>query len=153
MAHPALVVAAIVGIGVAAYKLFSDKKRVFVSYYYREDRRYKDLLSAWSANKQFEFEFDDVSADISTRSEDDGAIKRVLSQKIREADVLLVLVGQKSHRRRWIQWEVTKAKQLRKRIVAVKIRSEYQSPKALLASGATWARSFEFKAIKAAMES
>jgi hypothetical protein len=110
------------------------------------------MLKAWSENEKFEIEFDDVSADIGIKSKSDGALKRVLSRKIKEADVLLVIVGEKTYRRQWVTWEVEKALELRKRIVAVKIESTYESPKELLGVGVKWAKSFDYKAIKAAME-
>lgn len=151
MAHPALVVG-LIAIGGFALKWLSKKQRIFVSYYYRDDNKYKNLLTAWSENKKFEIEFEDGSADISVKSKSRAVVRRVLSRKIREADVLLVLVGEKSHRRSWIAWELKKAKELRKRIVAVKIKPEYQSPKELLSAGAIWAHFFSYKSIKRAIE-
>lgn len=151
MAHPAILIGlASLGVFVAT-KIFR-RTRIFVSYYYRDDSKFKNLLTAWSANRKFALEFEDASADVSIKSKSQATIKRVLSRKIGEADVLLVLVGKKSHRRRWISWEIAKAKELGKRIVAVKISSEYQSPKELLACGAVWAKSFEFEAIRRAIE-
>ena len=125
---------------------------MFVSYYYDADSRYKNILKAWSENEKFEIEFDDVSADVRIKSKSDEALKRVLSRKIREADVLLVIVGEKTHRRHWVVWEVEKALELGKRIVAVKIKSTYESPKELVGAGVKWSKSFDYKAIKAAME-
>lgn len=151
MAHP-LILIGLIGLGIAAIAKLTKKKKVFVSYYYRDDNRYKNLLSAWSANDKFDIEFEDVSADVSINSKDAAVLKRVLSRKIAESDVLLVLVGEKSYSRRWVRWEITKAKELQKRIVAVKVKPEYQSPKGLLSSGAVWARSFEYEAIKNAIE-
>lgn len=151
MPNPLLVAA--VGVGIAAlFGLFNAKKKVFVSYYYDADSRYKNMLKAWSENGKFDIEFDDVSADVGIKSETDGALKRVLSRRINEADVLLVIVGEKTHRRRWVVWEVEKALELGKRIVAVKIKSTYESPKELLGVGVKWAKSFDYKAIKASME-
>jgi len=148
-----LLVAAAVGLGIAGlFRLLKTKKKMFVSYYYDADNRYKNMLMAWSKNEKFEIEFEDVSADVRIKSETDGALKRALSRKIKEADVLLVIVGEKTHRRHWVVWEVEKALELGKRIVAVKIKSTHESPKELLGAGVKWAKSFDYKAIKAAME-
>jgi hypothetical protein len=115
----------------------------------RLDARPRPGLRAHGAQQRLT---DDVSADIGIKSKSDGALKRVLSRKIKEADVLLVIVGEKTHRRQWVVWEVEKALELGKRIVAVKIESTYESPKELLGVGVKWAKSFDYKAIKAVME-
>jgi hypothetical protein len=152
MVNP-LWVALAVGAGIAgAVKLLTSKNKVFVSYYYDADNRYKNMLKAWSKNDKFDIEFEDVSADVGIKSETDAGLKSALTRKIKEADVLLVLIGKKTHRRQWVLWEVEKALELGKRIVVVKIKSTYESPKELLGVGVKWAKSFDYKAIKAAME-
>ena len=151
MAHPALVVGLIAIGGFALRRLFK-KQRIFVSYYYRDDSKYKHLLTVWSENKKFDIEFEDGSADVSIKSKNRAVIRRVLTRKISESDILLVLVGEKSHRRPWIAWELKKAKELGKQIVAVKIKPEYQSPKELLSAGAIWAHSFSYESIRRAIE-
>jgi hypothetical protein len=152
-----LLVAVIVGAGIGAaiagvINLFSEKKKIFVSYYFDADSRYKNMLMAWSENKKFNIEFEDVSADVGIKSETDADLQRVLSRKINDADVLLVIVGERTHRRKWVLWEVEKAVELGKRIVVVKLKSTYESPKELLGVGAKWAKSFDFEAIKAAID-
>jgi hypothetical protein len=152
MPHPILVAAAVV-LGIAGLsRLFKSKRKIFVSYYYEADSRYKNILKAWSKNEKFEIEFEDVSADVGIRSETDAALKRALSRKIKNADVLLVLVGEKTHKRQWVGWEVEKALELGKRIVAVKIKSNYESPKELLGAGVRWAKSFDYETIKDVIE-
>ena len=152
-----LLVAVVVGAGICAavagvIKLFTGRTKIFVSYYYDADSRYKNMLKTWSENQKFDIEFEDVSADVGIRSETDGGLKSALTRKIKDADVLLVLIGKKTHRRKWVLWEVEKALELRKRIVAVKIKSTYESPKELLDVGVKWAKSFEYSAIKAAID-
>jgi cytochrome oxidase Cu insertion factor (SCO1/SenC/PrrC family) len=39
------------------------KKKVFVSFDYDNDKRYKALLKAWDANPNFDFYFSDLSSD------------------------------------------------------------------------------------------
>ena len=88
-------------------------------------------------------------------------IKAGLSRKIGDATYLLVLVGKYSNKpdRRaaqigdvnWQNWEINKAKELGKRLVGVKIDRAYDSPTALLGSGAYWAMSYSQPAILAAL--
>jgi hypothetical protein len=72
-----LLVAVVVGAGIGAaiagvLRLFTDKKKIFVSYYYDADKRYKNMLRAWSENDKFNIEFEDVSADVAVKSASDG---------------------------------------------------------------------------------
>lgn len=128
------------------------KKKVFVSYYYDADRHYKRLLTAWSANDKFELEFEDVSTDVSIDSNDEEYLKRVIAGEIKRCDVLLVLVGKRAHKRKWIAWEIAQARKGEKKIVAVKLRREYVSPEELLSAGATWVYGFNAEKIREAIE-
>lgn len=137
---------------IAALTLFSKKKKVFVSYYYDDDKHYKRLLTAWSANDKFSLEFEDVSTDVSIKSDNTEYIRRVISDKIDQCDVFVVLVGKKSHRREWISWEIIKAKEYRKKIIAIKGKRNYASPPELLSAGTEWVYGFEEKKIREAIE-
>jgi hypothetical protein len=119
-------------------------KKVFISYDHSEDRHYKDLLRAWDANSNFEFEFDQRSPNVAINSEDATRIKQSLARKMGEANYLLVIVGEKSHKSNWMQWEIERAKQsdMKLRLAAVKISSGYTTPSALLGSGTSFAVSF-----------
>jgi hypothetical protein len=128
------------------------KKKVFVSYDYDNDRHYKNLLLAWDANKLFDFSIHDHSADVSVNSTKATAIKSVLSRYINETTYFLVIVGAKTHKSAWVKWEIEKAVELKKRIVAVKTDRENTSPDALLGVGASWAMSFTYDAITKAID-
>ncbi|OMF48711.1 TIR domain-containing protein [Paenibacillus peoriae] len=129
-------------------------KKVFVSYDYDNDRHYKNLLLAWSANESEHFKkftFEDGSTDISVNSTDIGAIRRAISRRMKQCDIFLLLVGEKTHKSTWCDWEIEKAKELGLKLVAVKISSTNTSPKGILNAGASWARSFTFESIKNAL--
>ena len=128
------------------------KKKIFVSYDFDNDRHYKNLLLAWDKNSEFDFGFSDQSADVSIQSTNAAAIKRAISAKINAATYLLCLIGGKTSRSSWVTWEIDKAKELRKRIVAVKISYSNITPNGLLGAGVSWAFSFTFDAIKNAIE-
>lgn len=127
------------------------KKRVFISYDYDKDKHYKNLLLAWDANRLFDFSIRDHSADVSINSLDAAAIKRVISRYINEATYFLIIVGEKTHKSAWVTWEIEKAVELRKRIVAVKTSKENISPDALFGIGASWAMSFTYESISKAI--
>lgn len=148
--HP---VTLLLGAGAAllAFGRFIRKKRVFISYYYDENNQYKNLLKAWDKNKRFDVSFIDTSVDVSIRSKDASVIKRAISRKIGESDIVLVIVGKKTHKRNWVRWEIEKATQLGKKVVAVKIHRSYKSPPELLSIGAHWISSFSPEAISKAI--
>lgn len=127
------------------------KKRVFVSYDYDNDKHYKNLLLAWDSNTQFDFSMRDHSADISINSINASSIKSVISRYINEASYFLVIVGRSTHKSSWVIWEIEKAAELGKRIIAVKTDRENISPNALFGIGVNWAMSFTYEAISSAI--
>lgn len=127
-------------------------KKVFVSYDYDNDKHYKNLLLAWDKNNDFDFTMEDHSADVSINSTDAAAIKRAISRKINSSTYFLCIIGEKTHKSNWVKWEIDKAVELSKKIVAVKISSTYTSPDEILGVGASWAMSFTFDSIKNAID-
>jgi len=117
-------------------------KTIFISYDYDNDKHYKNILKAWDANGTFDFNFDDKSADVSINSTDAAAIKRAISAKINNATYFLCIVGEKTHSSSWVKWEIDKAVELNRKIVAVKTNSTNTTPSELLGVGAKWAMSF-----------
>ena len=134
--------------------------KVFVSFDYENDKKFKFLLQAWSKNHRFSVSFDDVSSG-EINSEDIGRVKAALSRKINEADIVLAIIGRyanqihKDYRligdRNWISWEVNKGKELGKKIVAVKVDNSFISPDAVKNCNASWAKSFTEDAVSKAL--
>lgn len=132
------------------------KEKIFVSFDFENDRHYKYLLNSWSSNSNFEFTFDDRSAS-EIQSDSVNVVKNVLSRKINEASTVIVIVGKeanKLHRhykeigyRNWQNFEVAKAKQLNKNLIAVQINSQYTYPEELTYSNAKRVYSFTQDAI------
>lgn len=128
------------------------KKKIFISYDYDNDRHYKTLLKAWDANGAFDFNFHDHSADVSIQSTNATAIKRAISTKINNATYFLCIIGKKTHKSGWVKWEIDKALELNKKLVAVKTDRSNTPPRGLSRVGATWAMSFTEDAIKTAVK-
>jgi hypothetical protein len=101
-------------------------KKVFVSYDHSEDVHYKDLLRAWDANTDFDFEFDLRSPNVAIDSAVASVIQATLTKKMKEADFILVIIGRKSYASNWIKWEIKRAQQddTKLKFAAVKINSE-----------------------------
>lgn len=136
------------------------KKKVCISFDYTNDKDYRYTLSMWNANPNFEFGINDKTPK-EIQSSDFSRIKAVLTQKIDSATYLLVIIGKYANAIdkdsdkigdiNWQNWEINKAKELKKKIVAIKIDRSYDSPKAILSCGASWAYSFTQDAIISAL--
>lgn len=129
------------------------KKKIFISYDYDNDRHYKNLLVAWDKNDLFDFNFYDGSVTVPVNSTEAGPIRRVISQRISACPRFLCIVGKETHKSGWVTWEIEKAVDLNKKIIAVKTDRSNTTPSALYNVGAKWAMSFTFESIKKAIES
>lgn len=137
------------------------KTQVCVSFDYTNDKQYYYMLKAWDANSNFDFSFGDCTPS-EIQSESVSRIKAVLTQKIDSASYLLVIVGEEANKTHpdsreigytnWQNYEIAKAKELGKRLVAVKISRDYDSPSELLNANASWAISFTEDAIVKALK-
>ena len=130
-------------------------KKLFVSYHSdTEGTNHKNLLVAWTKNDNghFDIKLDDTSVGVSINSDNATYIKSVIKKKIKESPVFLSLVGENTHKSDWCKWEIEKAVELKKKIVAVKIKSSYQTPTELYGIGASWAMSFTYNSIKKAID-
>lgn len=117
-------------------------RKVFVSFDYDQDAKYKHMLAAWDANAGFDFSWVDQSVTVPINSTQAGPIRVGITKKMQEADLVLVIVGEHTHRSDWVIWEIAKAKELGLGLVGVKLAKSNVSPQGLLGSGASWATSF-----------
>lgn len=138
------------------YGLWKPRKRVFISFDYDHDNRYRYLLSALKENAGSAIDFEDVTPK-EIRSSDVAAVKRVLTTRIRSATHTLVIVGEyansphkdraKIGERNWQWWEIKKSIEEGKGLIAVKIKKSNAPPASLLRAGAKWALTFDVPAI------
>lgn len=128
------------------------KIRVFISFDYENDGHYKNLLVAWDRNELFDFSFYDGSVTAPVNSTAAGPIRRVISQRIAACPRFLCIVGEETFRSAWVTWEIEKAVELKRSIIAVKTERSNTTPTSLFGVGASWALSFTFASIKSALE-
>lgn len=132
------------------------KKKVFVSFDYENDKRYKFLMQAWDANPEFEFTFSDHSSG-EINSNNISVVKAGLTKKINSATHTFVIVGKEANKqhkdhkligfRNWINFEINRSKANNNKLLAIKLDKSYESPDELKGVGAEWAMSFTQKAI------
>lgn len=114
-----------------------QKKKVFVSFDYDNDRKFKYLLEAWDANPNFEFVFKDLTPD-EIFTNDIGRIKAALTAKINQSTHTLVIVGKYANSRHrdaseigfknWINFEVHQSKANQNKLVAVFLNLLNEAP-------------------------
>ena len=126
-------------------------KRIFISYDYSNDGKYKDLVLTWDKDEDLDFSFYDMSVEVSVDASDAAAIKREISARISDCSHFLCLVGRYSHKSRWVDWEIKTAMELKKKVVAVQVEKNVTTPNALYGVGTSWALSFDFDVIKKAL--
>lgn len=134
--------------------------KIFVSFDFDHDRQYKYTLNMWGANENIDFEFNDGSTK-EIQSWDIGRVKAAITTKIRQSDAILVLVGEYAdtcHKdrttigyRNWQHFEIAKAVEAGKKIIAVKIDRGNSTPNLLYGIGVSWAMSFTLDSIKRAI--
>ena len=128
------------------------KNKVFIGYDYDHDKAFKDRLLGWDANQEFDFSSYDQSFGVAVDSPGAAAIKQDLAARIGDAGYFLCIVGKESYRSGWVAWEVRKAVELKKKLVAVKTDSIYNSPSVLQRAGVSWSTMFNFDSIKQAID-
>ena len=127
------------------------KTTVFIGYEYDNDKTAKDRLLGWDVNKEFDFSAYDQAFDVAVDSEEAVAIKQDLTARIADCSLFLCVVGQDTYRNAWMAWEIRKAVEMKKKLVAAKTDSTNNSPTVIQGVGASWSTTFNFDAIKKAM--
>ncbi|MDO4872448.1 MAG: TIR domain-containing protein [bacterium] len=126
---------------------------IFISFNYTYDNKYRNIIKAWNENERiFDFTFDDRTPN-EIQTDNIATVKAVLTRKIKEAIAVVIIVGEHANElhpdykdigyRNWQNFEIAKAKELNKEIVAVQIDSHYEYPEELKKSGATRVSSFK----------
>ncbi len=128
-------------------------KEVYLSYDHENDGYYRDVLVTWSKMPGFaQFWVDDEPPSIAVDSVQAEPVKLALAKRIAAASGLLCVVGAKSHESGWTEWEIKKADEFGKRIIAVRINRDFSFPELLSDVGATCALSFTFEGIRRAID-
>jgi hypothetical protein len=105
-------------------------KKVFVSYDHSEDAHYRDLLRAWDANTEFDFEIEMRSPTVAIDSTEASRVQAALTTKMKQSEYILVIIGEKSNNSKWMNWEIDRAKQsdVNLKFAAVKIKQDNVKP-------------------------
>jgi hypothetical protein len=115
----------------------ASRRHVFISHHHADDAHVTKLTNSLS-RKGYEIRNSSIRAKPANKERlekglvSDNAIKRLLRIKMAWASTVIVLIGKETHSRPWVNWEITKAHELGKRIVGVFTRggSEADIPSA-----------------------
>ena len=130
-----------------------DSKQVYLSFDHENDGYYKDVLLTWSKMPGFaQLWVNDQPPTMPVDAPDADSLKDALARRIGAASGLLCIVGAESSTNGWMEWEIKKADELGKRIIAVRINRDVAVPELLSDMGATCAMSFTFEGIRRAIE-
>jgi hypothetical protein len=127
------------------------KNKVFIGYDYDCDKAAKDRLLGWDVNQEFDFSSYDRSFDVAVDSEQAAVFKQDLAARIGDSSHFLCIVGKETYHSAWMAWEIRKAIELKKKLVAAKTDSTNNSPTAMQRVGASWSTMFNFDSIKKAV--
>ena len=127
------------------------KNRVFIGYDYDNDKAAKDRLLGWDTNNEFCFSSYDRSFDVAVDSDEAVATKQDVAARIGDSIHFLRIVGKETYRSGWMAWEIRKAVELKKKLLAAKTDSTNNSPTAMQRVGASWITTFNFDSIKKAV--
>jgi hypothetical protein len=116
----------------------SKRKNVFISHHHNDDKHVDKFSSMMGAGGHDVRNSSVRMKPANQRRLDKGrvkdeTIKRLLRRKVSWASTVVVLIGQKTATRPWVNWEIEQANKQGKRIVGVYLKggSEADVPKAL----------------------
>ena len=99
-------------------------KNVFVSHHHKDDASI-DGLTRMVAGKGYNLRNSSIRVKpenqnrLNKKKVSDSTIKRLLRMKMRWAGKVIVVIGEKTHTRDWVNWEIDAAKSLGKPIIGV----------------------------------
>ena len=131
----------------------ANSKQVYLSFDHKNDGYYRDVLVTWSKMPGFaQLWVNDQPPAVPVDSPGAEPVKQALAKRIGAASGLLCVVGATSSTNDWMAWEIRKADELGKRIIAVRIDRDCAVPELLSDMGATCAMSFTFEGIRRAID-
>ena len=89
---------------------------------------------------------------MSIDSTDADTITSAISARINNSTYFLCIIGEKTYKSAWVKWEINKAVELGKKIVAVKIHPSNTLPDEIVGVGASLAMHFRLESIETAID-
>lgn len=93
--------------------------RLFISHSWDHVDDLKNLKGLLEQQESFDVEFYEIAPENAINSDNSTYIKRCISARIGEADIVLGIAGIYASYSEWMQWELDKAKEKGKKIIGV----------------------------------
>ncbi|WP_316738305.1 TIR domain-containing protein [Pedobacter aquatilis] len=102
----------------------SNTKNIFISHHHKDDKSVSDFISLLSG-KDYNIRNSSIrvkpenQARLDNKQIPRATLERLLSMKMRWAGTVVVLIGDQTHSRKWVNWEIKQAAEQGKRILGV----------------------------------
>ncbi len=108
-----------------------SKPRVFISFHVDDEAQVNLLRHQAKTSDQMEF------IDYSVKEPFDEKWKTQCTERIRQSSVVVVAIGENTHQREAVDWEIRKAHELGKPVIGMRIASDksHKIPKAMVEHG------------------
>lgn len=100
-------------------------RHIFLSFV-QEDLTLVNLFRGQSKNNNNDLEFSDFSVQDPFNSSNSIYIQKQITSLINRSSVVICLIGTVTHKSRWVDWEMEKARELGKGILGVRLHSSFQ---------------------------
>jgi DNA-directed RNA polymerase subunit L len=109
----------------------STKPRVFISFHVDDEAQVNLLRRQAKTSDQLEF------VDYSVKEPFDEKWKTQCTERIRQSTIVVVAIGENTHQREAVDWEIRKAHELGKPVIGMRISSDknHKIPKAMVEHG------------------
>jgi DNA-directed RNA polymerase subunit L len=107
------------------------KPRVFISFHIDDEAQVNLLRHQAKTSDQLEF------TDYSVKEPFDEKWKTQCTERIRQSTIVVVAIGENTHQREAVDWEISKAHELGKPVIGMRISSDknHKIPKAMVENG------------------
>ncbi len=108
--------------------MHDNTKDIFVSHYHTDAEKIEDMKSLLK-NKGFEMRDSSIyEAKAKNDANNEDYIKALIRPHITWASTVVVLIGDKTAKSAWVNWEIEAAERRGKRIIGVYLQDEKDSP-------------------------
>lgn len=112
------------------------RRRIFLSFHY-EDKYQVNGFRLMAHNPNLALDFHDGSVREAVNSERSAYVRQVIGEKIARCSVLVVLIGDGTAWRDWVDWEIKKALEFKKGVCGIRLKgSRGRAPDILQQIGA-----------------
>ncbi len=96
----------------------NNQRNVFISHYGKDDQYVQDLRTIMNKNG-YTLRNSSIDSLKPNKASNPDYIRKLLRKGIKWAGTVIVLIGDKTHTREWVNWEIKQAQKLGTRVIGV----------------------------------